>query len=146
MSNDKKRVAFTLDERSMVSLDNMTEPGSYSTMDTAEAFPSPDSRRIRVLETLILARTNLCPFGGGNVEGERTACKFGHPGCVCADVKTAEAFPDPLQQRVEELEAALRPFAAAYEAGGMAGHEGILVKVSLAVDWFEAAARALGKP
>jgi hypothetical protein len=57
----------------------------------------------------------------------------------------AEAFPDPLQKRVEELEAALRPFAAAYEAWGMAGHEGILVKVSLAVDWFEAAARALGK-
>jgi hypothetical protein len=58
---------------------------------------------------------------------------------------TAEAFPDPLRQRVEELEAALRPFAAAYEAWGMAGHEGILVKVSLAVDWFEAAARALGE-
>jgi hypothetical protein len=57
----------------------------------------------------------------------------------------AEAFPHPLQKRVEELEAALRPFAAAYEAWGMAGAEGILVKVSLAVDWFEAAARALGE-
>jgi hypothetical protein len=27
---------------------------------------------------------------------------------------TAETFPDPLQQRVEELEAALRPFANVY--------------------------------
>jgi hypothetical protein len=58
---------------------------------TAEAFPSPDSQRIRALETLILARTNLCPFGGGNVEGERAACKFGHPGCVCADVAAGKS-------------------------------------------------------
>jgi hypothetical protein len=57
----------------------------------AEAFPSPDSQRIRALETLILARTNLCPFGGGNVEGERAACKFGHPGCVCADVAAGKS-------------------------------------------------------
>jgi hypothetical protein len=64
---------------------------AWRNADTAEAFPSPDSRRIRALETLILARTNLCPFGGGNVEGERAACKFGHPGCVCADVAAGKS-------------------------------------------------------
>jgi hypothetical protein len=55
---------------------------AWRELGTAEAFPSPDSRRIRELETLILTKTTLCPFGGAEY---RVACKYGHPGCICVD-------------------------------------------------------------
>jgi hypothetical protein len=48
----------------------------------AEAFPDPRDVRIKVLETLILTKTTLCPFDGAEY---RVACKYGHPGCVCVD-------------------------------------------------------------
>jgi hypothetical protein len=55
---------------------------AWRNADTAEAFPSPDSQRIKALETLILTKTTLCPFGGAEY---RVACKYGHPGCICVD-------------------------------------------------------------
>lgn len=38
----------------------------------------------RDLINRIMARSSLCPFGGG-LDGERNACRFGHPGCACDD-------------------------------------------------------------
>jgi hypothetical protein len=48
---------------------------------TAEAFPHPLQKRVKELETLILTKTTLCPFGGAEY---RVACKYGH-GCICVD-------------------------------------------------------------
>lgn len=40
--------------------------------------------RIGYLEHLIMTKTDLCPFGGG--EGKkRQSCMYGHPGCKCVD-------------------------------------------------------------
>jgi hypothetical protein len=49
---------------------------------TAETFPDPLQKRVEELETLILTKTTLCPFGGAEY---RVACKYGHPGCICID-------------------------------------------------------------
>ena len=39
---------------------------------------------IRYLKKFIFEKTNLCLYGGG-LNGERTSCEFGHPGCECDD-------------------------------------------------------------
>lgn len=56
------------------------------------------------LVDVIMRHTDICVFGGGHVRNgvaRRDSCKYGHPGCACADWIATRGLDDEARWRAE---------------------------------------------